>query len=227
MARRGLLWPGEPRDRRGDPVGRRTPSRCRTTIPATAARSWSSARIARSSVGRWVRRSDMGYSKDYEYDTRLNHIAPPKFLTPTSTTYGVTQFAACSRPSSRTGADPHDRRTRDAARVRRPPRPRDRILPERGRVPRPGGPLADARTRLARTAAPRSASATTSRWCPGCCSVASAVVAPQPISARYPLVEADGDRVRAGARLASGRPPRARLLPDAVPARSSWSRSWR
>jgi hypothetical protein len=34
-----------------------------------------------------------GYTKDYEYDTRFRHIAPPKFLTPTSTTYGVTQVA--------------------------------------------------------------------------------------------------------------------------------------
>ncbi|MEO8094351.1 MAG: hypothetical protein ABI632_05375 [Pseudolysinimonas sp.] len=34
-----------------------------------------------------------GYAKDYEYDTRFRNIAPPKFLTPTSTTYGVTQVA--------------------------------------------------------------------------------------------------------------------------------------
>jgi hypothetical protein len=35
----------------------------------------------------------MGYTKLYEYDTRFRNIAPPKFLTPTSTTYGVTQVA--------------------------------------------------------------------------------------------------------------------------------------
>lgn len=35
-----------------------------------------------------------GYTKDYEYDTRFRYIAPPKFLTPTSTTYGVTQIAS-------------------------------------------------------------------------------------------------------------------------------------
>jgi hypothetical protein len=35
----------------------------------------------------------MGYTKLYEYDTRFRNIAPPKFLTPTSTTYGVTQIA--------------------------------------------------------------------------------------------------------------------------------------
>lgn len=34
-----------------------------------------------------------GYTKVYEYDTRFRNIAPPKFLTPTSTTYGVTQVA--------------------------------------------------------------------------------------------------------------------------------------
>ena len=35
-----------------------------------------------------------GYVKDYEYDTRFRYIAPPKFLTPTSTTYGVSQIAS-------------------------------------------------------------------------------------------------------------------------------------
>ena len=35
----------------------------------------------------------IGFTKVYEYDTRFRNIAPPKFLTPTSTTYGVTQFA--------------------------------------------------------------------------------------------------------------------------------------
>lgn len=35
-----------------------------------------------------------GYAKNYVYDTRLRYTAPPKFLTPTSTTYGVTQVAS-------------------------------------------------------------------------------------------------------------------------------------
>jgi hypothetical protein len=35
-----------------------------------------------------------GYAKDYQYDTRFKNTAPPKFLTPVSTTYGVTQFAS-------------------------------------------------------------------------------------------------------------------------------------
>ncbi|MFC5502766.1 hypothetical protein ACFPJ4_11000 [Lysinimonas soli] len=34
-----------------------------------------------------------GYAKDYQYDTRLRYTAPPKFLTPVSTTYGVTQYS--------------------------------------------------------------------------------------------------------------------------------------
>lgn len=33
-----------------------------------------------------------GYKKDYYYDSRLRSAAPPKFLAPTSTTYGVTQY---------------------------------------------------------------------------------------------------------------------------------------
>ncbi|MDP9028795.1 MAG: hypothetical protein M3N46_14805 [Actinomycetota bacterium] len=35
-----------------------------------------------------------GYAKNYVYDTRFRYTAPPKFLTPTSTTYGVTQYAS-------------------------------------------------------------------------------------------------------------------------------------
>ncbi|WP_229733422.1 hypothetical protein [Conyzicola nivalis] len=34
-----------------------------------------------------------GYAKNYNYDKRLLVTAPPKFLSPVSTTYGVTQFA--------------------------------------------------------------------------------------------------------------------------------------
>jgi hypothetical protein len=34
-----------------------------------------------------------GYAKNYIYDQRLRSTAPPKFLTPTSTTYGITQVA--------------------------------------------------------------------------------------------------------------------------------------
>jgi hypothetical protein len=34
-----------------------------------------------------------GYAKNYEYDERFRYTAPPKFLTPVSTTYAVTQYA--------------------------------------------------------------------------------------------------------------------------------------
>jgi hypothetical protein len=34
-----------------------------------------------------------GYAKSYQYDERFRYTAPPKFLTPVSTTYGVTQYA--------------------------------------------------------------------------------------------------------------------------------------
>lgn len=34
-----------------------------------------------------------GYDKSYNYDARLFAISPPKFLVPTSTTYGVTKYA--------------------------------------------------------------------------------------------------------------------------------------
>jgi hypothetical protein len=34
-----------------------------------------------------------GYAKSYHYDPRLTYSAPPKYLTPTSTTYGTTQIA--------------------------------------------------------------------------------------------------------------------------------------
>ncbi|HWM35187.1 MAG TPA: hypothetical protein VNR36_13245 [Pseudolysinimonas sp.] len=47
-----------------------------------------------------------GYVKDYQYDERFKFTAPPKFLTPVSTTYGVTQFASVPagfKPSGATG----------------------------------------------------------------------------------------------------------------------------
>ena len=46
-----------------------------------------------------------GYTKDYQYDTRFRNTAPPKFLTPVSTTYGVTQFATVPAAFIHTGAD--------------------------------------------------------------------------------------------------------------------------
>jgi hypothetical protein len=37
-----------------------------------------------------------GYAKVYTYDQRFANTAPPKFLTPTSTSYGVTQYSSVS-----------------------------------------------------------------------------------------------------------------------------------
>jgi len=45
-----------------------------------------------------------GYDKAYNYDQRFKTIAPPKFLTPTSTTYGVTQYASTKAAYTPTGA---------------------------------------------------------------------------------------------------------------------------
>ncbi len=45
-----------------------------------------------------------GYTKDYAYDTRFRNVAPPKFLTPTSTTYGVTQTATVPAAFKASGA---------------------------------------------------------------------------------------------------------------------------
>jgi Tfp pilus assembly protein PilX len=36
--------------------------------------------------------SDTGYAKSYSYDSRLKYMAPPKFLSPVSTTYGVSEI---------------------------------------------------------------------------------------------------------------------------------------
>jgi hypothetical protein len=36
--------------------------------------------------------SSSGYAKSYAYDSRLKYMAPPKFLSPVSTTYGVSEI---------------------------------------------------------------------------------------------------------------------------------------
>lgn len=41
-----------------------------------------------------VAQGSSGYAKNYNYDPRFKATAPPKFLSPVSTTYGVTQFAS-------------------------------------------------------------------------------------------------------------------------------------
>jgi hypothetical protein len=45
-----------------------------------------------------------GYVKNYQYDARFRSAAPPKFLTPVSTTYGVTQYATVPAGFTATGA---------------------------------------------------------------------------------------------------------------------------
>lgn len=45
-----------------------------------------------------------GYVKKYEYDTRLAYTAPPKFLSPVSSSYGVTQYAGVPAAFLATGA---------------------------------------------------------------------------------------------------------------------------
>ncbi|MBG6055652.1 hypothetical protein IWX81_002075 [Salinibacterium sp. CAN_S4] len=45
-----------------------------------------------------------GYAKSYTYDERLRFTAPPKFLTPVSTTYGVTQYASVNSAFTPQGA---------------------------------------------------------------------------------------------------------------------------
>lgn len=51
-----------------------------------------------------VSRGSAGYIKDYRYDERFRYMAPPKFLSPVSSTYGVTQFAGVAAAFSATGA---------------------------------------------------------------------------------------------------------------------------
>jgi hypothetical protein len=45
-----------------------------------------------------------GYAKDYNYDPRLTYSAPPKYLTPTSTTYSTSQIAGVPSAFDATGA---------------------------------------------------------------------------------------------------------------------------
>ena len=44
-----------------------------------------------------------GYLKDYQYDARFKYTAPPKFLSPVTTTYGVTVSAETERAFDGTG----------------------------------------------------------------------------------------------------------------------------
>lgn len=48
----------------------------------------------------------VGYVKDYQYDTRLAYLAPPKYLSPVSSSYGITQYATVPAAFTATGATP-------------------------------------------------------------------------------------------------------------------------
>jgi hypothetical protein len=56
--------------------------------------------VATSSSGTIV----TGFQKNYAYDSRFRNTAPPKFLTPVSTTYGVTQFSGVAAAYTAAGA---------------------------------------------------------------------------------------------------------------------------
>ncbi|EAR25715.1 hypothetical protein A20C1_07543 [marine actinobacterium PHSC20C1] len=51
-----------------------------------------------------VRSGNGGYSKNYVYDTRLRYTAPPKFLSPVTTTYGVNVWIEVSPAFNSSGA---------------------------------------------------------------------------------------------------------------------------
>lgn len=51
-----------------------------------------------------VRQGNGGYTKDYVYDTRLRYTAPPKFLSPVTTSYGVNVWIEVSPAFDSTGA---------------------------------------------------------------------------------------------------------------------------
>ena len=50
-----------------------------------------------------VRSGVNGYRKAYSYDARLKHTAPPSFLNPVTTTYGVTTIGEVSPAYSVSG----------------------------------------------------------------------------------------------------------------------------
>lgn len=47
-----------------------------------------------------------GYKKDYNYDDRFRHLAPPKFLSPVSTTYGVSELVEVRKGFDADGDEP-------------------------------------------------------------------------------------------------------------------------
>ncbi|PWC06737.1 hypothetical protein [Mycetocola zhujimingii] len=51
-----------------------------------------SGAIAQNFRGAVATAAGTGYKKDYKYDDRFRYLAPPKFLSPVSTTYGISQL---------------------------------------------------------------------------------------------------------------------------------------
>jgi hypothetical protein len=51
-----------------------------------------------------VRSGDNGYAKGYSYDERFRYTAPPKFLSPVTTTYGVSLWVEVDRVFDESGS---------------------------------------------------------------------------------------------------------------------------
>jgi hypothetical protein len=60
--------------------------------------------IAQTFRGTVALQGSTGYVKAYKYDTRFAYMAPPKFLSPVSSAYGVSQFSGVPAAFSYTGA---------------------------------------------------------------------------------------------------------------------------
>jgi hypothetical protein len=80
----------------------RSPSRgTLTVLGAIAQRFRGPVATTSSSTGAVL----SGYAKNYLYDTRLKNAAPPKFITPVSTTFEVTQVAGAPSAFDEAGAE--------------------------------------------------------------------------------------------------------------------------
>jgi hypothetical protein len=71
----------------------RGPNRGTLTINGAIAQRFRGTVVTYNTLSNGSTAVSTGYAKRYSYDDRLRFTAPPKFLSPVSTTYGVTQFA--------------------------------------------------------------------------------------------------------------------------------------
>ena len=151
------------------------------------------ARSRRSSAAPSRPASDNGLHQELRYDPRLRYTAPPKFLCRPSRRATASRRWSRSRPAYDVGrehgtvtAAPWPRRPH-----RRRPRPPDRLVPQRRRLPRPRGHV----DRVARRAPARAATRRSGPYdnVPVLSWLAPPRPVPQlprpPISARYPIVE--------------------------------------